>query len=219
MPTKTTDKNFFKIKANADNIEILIYEDIWEGFDDKYLLRTLLENKGKNVDVYINSYGGDALGGYAMYASLVRHDGKITVYIDGHADSAASVIAMAGSERLIAEGGSIMIHNAWTLAIGDAKMLRKRADDAERISNVMAELYEANSNMDLKTVKKKMQEETTFTAEAAIANGLATGMQEKMAIAAKAGDFFKSCKCPWEQDRFPKRKLKLMETYKISQAV
>ena len=180
----------------------------------------MLANKGKNVDVYINSYGGDALGGYAMYASLIRHDGKITVYIDGHADSAASVIAMAGSERLIAEGGSIMIHDAWTYAVGNAAKLRKRADDAERISNVMAEVYEANSNLDLKTVKKMMQDETTFTAEEALEHGFVTGMQEKVAIAAKAGDFFKANgKCPWEQHMFPKRKLKLLETYKISQDI
>ena len=53
-----------------------------------------------------------------IYSMLKNHKGKVTVKIDGIAASAASVVAMAGDETLIAPTALMMIHDPSTLCYG-----------------------------------------------------------------------------------------------------
>ena len=98
----------YRISAKgADRAEILIYEDVGEGWfggvsakqfaDDLKALGAV-----STIDVRINSYGGDVFEGFAMYRQLVEHKARIVVHVDGVAASIASVIAMAGNEIEIA---------------------------------------------------------------------------------------------------------------------
>ena len=97
-------KKFWEFKAtSAKKGELLIYGDIasstWWGDevtpnDFKKGLDALGDIS--ELDVYINSNGGDIFAGQAIYSMLKRHDAKVTVYVDGLAASIASVIAMAG---------------------------------------------------------------------------------------------------------------------------
>ena len=91
------------------------------------LSRQLEELKDcSEINVYINSYGGEVAEGLAIYNALKRHNAKIKTYCDGFAASIASVIFMAGDERVMNDSSLLMIHNAWTFAMGDSVQLRDR---------------------------------------------------------------------------------------------
>src|SRR5690606_42045865 len=75
--------------------------------------------------VYINSPGGDVSAGQAILSTLKRHKARKVVYSDGLAASAASVVAMAGDVIRMPRNAMLMIHNVWTIAIGDASELRE----------------------------------------------------------------------------------------------
>lgn len=137
------------------------------------------------IHVRVNSYGGDAFDGMAIYQRLAEHSARVVVHVDGIAASAASVIAMAGDEILIARGGFVMIHDAWVGAAGNATELRQSADRAEALSAQMAAIYVAKSKQPMATIRGWMAEEKTFGSDEAVAAGLATSVVEAARMAAR----------------------------------
>ena len=109
---------------------INIYGDItsWEWLESDVSSYTLSkEIEGLDVDnlhVYINSYGGEVAEGLAIYNSLKRHKAKVTTHDDGFAASIASVIFMAGDERIMSNASLLFIHNAWTYT-GECQRTKK----------------------------------------------------------------------------------------------
>ena len=108
----------FSVKAKAgDEAEILIYEDVGEGWFGGVTAKQFADElkalgSVKTINLRLNSAGGDVFDGLAIYRRLVDHPAKIVSHIDGLAASIASVIAMAGDEIRISESGFLMIHNA-----------------------------------------------------------------------------------------------------------
>ena len=90
----------------------------------------------------------------AIYNLLKQHKAKINVYIDGIAASAASIIAMAGDKIYVPSTALIMIHNCWTYTGGNAKELRKTADDMDKI----AEAYKAAYLSKINITEEKLEE-------------------------------------------------------------
>ena len=130
------------------------------------------------INVYINSYGGEVGEGVAIYNALKRHSAHVTTYCDSFACSVASVIFMAGDERIMAPASLLMIHNAWTSAEGNANDLRKLADDLDTISDMSVQAYLQRITLDEKTLRKKMNAETWITPADAVAWGFATAIGE-----------------------------------------
>lgn len=126
--------------------------------------------------VNINSPGGDVFEGVAIYNLLRAHGKRVTVNVVGLAASAASVIAMAGDEVLMGDGAFLMIHNAWTLAIGNRHDLRATADQIEPIDEAMAQLYAARSGMSEVDAAALMDKETWLNPRTAVEIGLADGL-------------------------------------------
>lgn len=126
------------------------------------------------IDVYINSYGGEVAEGLAIYNALKRHKAKIRTVCDGFACSIASVIFMAGDERAMNDASLLMIHNAWTYAAGNAEILRKQADDLEKITQASVEAYKAHSNLSEDEIKSLMDAETWILPTEAVEYGFAT---------------------------------------------
>ena len=93
------------------------------------------------LHVYINSPGGDVYDGIAIRNALRQHSATVVVHVDGLAASAASFIAAAGDEVIMGENSELMIHDAWTIALGNADELRTVADDLDRISDNIAGMY------------------------------------------------------------------------------
>jgi ATP-dependent protease ClpP protease subunit len=92
----------------------------------------------KALEVRLNSPGGDMFDGVAIFNTLRNHDARVTVYVDGLAASAASIVAMAADELVMGTGTQLMIHNAWMFAIGDANDLRKEASVLDGLNESMA---------------------------------------------------------------------------------
>jgi len=175
-------RNYFSLEKTKQTATINIYGDItswaWEelGEVSAVNLSKQLEALGDvdQIDVYINSYGGEVAEGLAIYNALKRHKAKVTTYCDGFACSIASVIFMAGDERIMNESSLLMIHNAWTYAVGNSEELRKQADDLEKITQASVEAYKSHSSLTEKEIKKLMDEETWILPTEALEYGFAT---------------------------------------------
>lgn len=138
----------------------------------------------KTIDLRINSEGGDVFDGKAMYSLLVDHKANVHVHIDGLAASAASFIAMAGDTIAIAEGGFVMIHNAWGMAIGDADEMRKTAQMLDTVNGTIIDLYAARTKQTPDQIKKWMAAETWMTGAEAVEHGFADEIVANLKAAA-----------------------------------
>lgn len=136
--------------------------------------KELQEHKGKNLNVHINSNGGDVKEGLAIYNLLKQHDGYVTTYCDGFACSIASVVFMAGKHRVMPSTSLLMIHNAWSYAYGDANDFRKLADDLDKATEPSIQAYVNASNLSRETIKALMDNETWITSDEALEWGFAT---------------------------------------------
>jgi ATP-dependent protease ClpP protease subunit len=152
--------------------------ETWDGtgWTSKRLAGALRNIGVKDIEVNINSGGGDFFEGIAMYNMLREHPAKVTIKILGLAASAASVIAMAGDEILMGDGTFIMIHNAWVIAVGNQNDLRSTADSLVPFDKAMANIYVSRTGKDLKAIEKLMTNETWLDPQTAISDGFATGM-------------------------------------------
>jgi ATP-dependent Clp protease protease subunit len=136
------------------------------------------------LDVFINSGGGDAFAGHAIYNILKRYEGETTVYIDGLAASIASVIAMAGDRIIMPANALMMIHDAWGGTTGNAGVHRKLADSLDTLDATIAQVYADRSGGETQTFADWMDAETWFTAAEALEAGLVDEVEENKRVAA-----------------------------------
>ena len=129
------------------------------------------------INVYINSYGGELLR-FGTHNALRRHKAKVKTYCDGFACSAASVVFMAGDERIMSNASLLMIHNAWMWTAGDPKELRKQADDLEKITQASTNAYLTHVNVSEEELQKMLDEETWLSANDALDMGFCTMIVE-----------------------------------------
>lgn len=181
----------YSIKAKADKAEVYLYEDVGEGWFGGVSAKQFaddLKSLGavSQIDLRINSYGGEVFDGFAIYNQLKEHSAKVVSHVDGIAASIASVIAMAGDEILIAEAGFMMIHNAQGLAIGDARDMRQMADTLDTVTGSIADVYVARTGRGQGEVRDWMDDETWMTAADCVERGFADSMVENMRVAAHA---------------------------------
>ena len=128
------------------------------------------------INVFINSYGGEVAEGLAIYNALKRHKAKVVTHCDGFACSIASVVFMAGDERIMSESSLLMVHNAWTRGSGNAEALRKMADDLDKITQASVAAYKAHSNLTEEEIKALLDGETWILPEEALEYGFATSI-------------------------------------------
>lgn len=154
--------------------EIFIYDEIgYFGNSAKGLSDELQELDVDELDVHINSPGGDIFDGLAIYQALKNHRASVTVHVDGLAASIASVIAMAADKVVMAPKASLMIHDGWTMAVGNAGEMRKAADLLDKQSDVIASVYADKTNQPTDFWRAQMLQETWYTADEALEAGLA----------------------------------------------
>lgn len=181
----------FKIVARgAKRAEVYVYGVIGgDWFGDGATAQKFADDLKKvgaveDIDLHIDSEGGSVKDAQAMYTLLVAHPAKITVHIDGWACSAASFLAMAGSEIRIGEGGMFMIHNARMMAYGEAEDLERGAALLRTTNQTILDKYVARTGLDAKKVKDWMDEETWFTGREAVNAGFCDKVVENLKIAA-----------------------------------
>lgn len=149
--------------------------DWWtgEGVTAKRVAAALRSMGAGPVTVNINSPGGDVFEGFAIYNMLRDHPGEVTVKVLGLAASSASIVAMAGDNIQIARAGFFMVHNCWTIAIGNRHELRDLADDMEPIDAAIADIYAAQTAMEIKDIQRQMDSETWINGSSAVEQGYA----------------------------------------------
>lgn len=178
---------YFSLVKSQNEATINIYGDItswaWEelGEVSAYNLSRQLEELQdvSVIHVHISSYGGEVKEGLAIYNALRAHKAKVITYCDSFACSIASVIFMAGNERIMNAASLLMVHNAWTYAEGNAAELRKQADDLEVITSASVEAYKARATISEKEIRKLMDNETWIAPAKAVEYGFATGVIEE----------------------------------------
>ena len=172
----------FRILDRGTVAELLLYEPIEPG-SAKAVIDQLTAIGNKAISLRINSPGGDVFDGISIYNALKRHPARVTAHIDGLAASIASVIAMAAGEVRIARNGFVMVHDPSAFAVGTAADLDKMSDTLRGVKVAIAASY-SRSGQPEATIAAWMAEETWFTAEEAVAAGLADVIDEPVKLAA-----------------------------------
>lgn len=142
----------------------------------------------KALRVHINSPGGDVQGAVNIANALREQQTSkgrtVETIVDGLAASAASIIAMAGSKVTMADNALLMIHNAWTIAVGNAADMRKTADVLDAVKSQIISTYQWHSELSDAEISALMDAETWMDADEAITNGFATDKIAGIAVAA-----------------------------------
>lgn len=164
-----------KLIHNAASGEILIYGAIgdyyYDGVRAKDVSAALKEIGNKDVTARINSPGGSVFEASAIYSLLASHSKDVHVVIDGAAFSAASFLAMVGKTVQIAATGMMMIHNPWTIAMGDAGDMRKAAEMLDKTKDVILGTYAERTQIDREELSQLLDAETWLTPDEAKEKG------------------------------------------------
>lgn len=190
MKHKNQKKKYFSMATAGRKADIYIFGDItsWEYLESDVssytLARAVQDLDVDEIAVHINSYGGETAEGLAIYNSLKNHPARIRTICDGFACSAASVVFMAGDDRVMNDTSLLMVHNAWTSVSGNAKELRKEANDLELISNTAARAYQTRVSISEEQLSELLENETWITPANALAWGFATEILEQEAAEA-----------------------------------
>lgn len=155
----------------VSNNDSWIYD--WFGWDYTAPKNVVLPETGEDIEVHINSGGGDVYAGSEIYTALRSYSGKVVVKIVGIAASAASVIAMAGDEVEISPTAQIMIHNVSSNVSGDHNALLHEAEVLEGFNKSIANAYIYKTGKALDDLLNLMNKTTWFDAESAVNQGFA----------------------------------------------
>jgi ATP-dependent Clp protease, protease subunit len=123
---------------------------------------------GSDLDVEINSGGGDVFAGSEIYTALKEYPGNVTVKVVGIAASAASIVAMAGKKILMSPTSQMMIHNASVIASGDYRDMDHTSNILKNVNATIANAYKLKSGMSDEQLKSLMDAETWFTPQQAL---------------------------------------------------
>ena len=181
-----TPTKYYQLVKNDASADLYIFGDIcawaWQEMGEQSGVTIVNQLKALDVDtinVHINSYGGDVAEGLAIYNVLREHKAQIVTICDGFACSAASVVFMAGDRRVMQPASLLMIHNAWTVAMGNAAQLRKTADDIETITQASVEAYKKVATISEEEIKTLMDAETWILPKDAVEYGFATEIDDE----------------------------------------
>jgi len=149
-----------------------------------------------DVNIHVNSGGGDVFAGIAIYNILKNNPANKTTYVEGLAASAASLIALAGDTVIIPSSAQLMIHNVLTGVWGNANDLRKTADMLDQIGLSVINIYMENAvkGVTSEQIKQMMDDESWMTGEQA-SEYFNVQVEESAPVAAcVSSDYFNSYK-------------------------
>ena len=184
-----TINKFWNWARDADTGERVLYLDgiiaseSW--FDDDVTpaaFKAELFSGSGDITVWLNSPGGDCVAASQIYTMLMDYKGNVTVKIDGIAASAASVVAMAGTDVLMAPTSLIMIHNPLSIAIGDSEEMRKTMDMLSEVKESIINAYQIKTGLSRTKLSNLMDAETWMNALKAVELGFADGILEDKKI-------------------------------------
>lgn len=183
-----------KPKQNAANVyQLYIYDEVtdcgsfnwatWEYVESEtsadYFREQLADiPDNATIELYINSHGGYVDEGTAIYNQLVRHKAHKIGYVDGVAYSVASLILMACDHIVMGLGTTMLVHNMWTVAAGNAKELRKVADDMDKMMEANRQVYMKRYTGDEQALIDLLEEEKPLTPDECLELGFCDELGE-----------------------------------------
>jgi ATP-dependent protease ClpP protease subunit len=161
---------FFNKSDKGVNLEVNDEIGFW-GVSHQDVKAQLEASSGSDIQLNISSLGGDVNHAFAIYNMLKSHKGHVVANVYGDAASAATLIALGADEVRMADNVFFMIHNVWTMAVGDAGELRKTADLMDKFNSQIVDTYRKKTGLGKAEIKQLMNDETWFTASEAKAKG------------------------------------------------
>jgi ATP-dependent Clp endopeptidase proteolytic subunit ClpP len=125
------------------------------------------------INLHINSPGGEVYEGISILNALRNHKARVVAIVDGLAASAASFVAAGADEVVMGRNSQLMIHDAWGIGIGPAAAMRDLAGRLDKISDNIASVYASKGGGTVEDWRTAMLAETWYSAEEAVAAGLA----------------------------------------------
>ena len=147
----------------------------------------LAEAMGDDVEININSGGGDVFSGFEIYSEILKYKGNVRINVTGLAASAASVIMCAG-DCYISPVGTVMVHCSACCARGNHNDLEKTAETLKTIDECIANAYVTKTGMTKEKAVALMEDTTWLTADRAVELGLCDGYMEKVNTSAQSGE-------------------------------
>lgn len=155
---------------NSDDQWIYDWFEI-EATSPKMVHEAIKEANGEQLDIYINSGGGDVFAGSEIYSAIREYPGEVRIHVVGIAASAASVIMCAGWADA-SPTATIMVHNVSSWADGDYHDMDKASEMLQQANRSIAAAYVAKTGRPESEMLKMMDKETWLTAEDALEKGL-----------------------------------------------
>lgn len=186
-PSMRQSREWYSLRnSGATTAELYIYDEIgYWGTTASDLVAALSQLQGVTaIDVHLNSPGGDVFDGIAIMNCLRACAATVTTYVDGIAASIASVIAMAGDRIIMGPHSQLMIHDASGLCLGNAEDMTEMATMLNFQSDNIAAVYAERTGGTVEDWRAKMSVESWYTADEAVAAGLADEVAQRPAPAA-----------------------------------
>lgn len=177
-------KKFFAVQKYENSADVYIFGDIvdeqwWSEETSPYSLKTQLEALDvSEINVHINSYGGSVAAGWAIYNTLKQSKTNVHTYADGFVCSAAIYPFLAGEKRTASALSAFFLHQAWTIASGNADELRAEADAIEKTTEIGITAIAMESGMTVDAVREMVKAETWLKPEEAVSCGIATELDD-----------------------------------------
>jgi len=157
----------------------------------KRIKNQLAEADGEEIYIQMNSGGGSTVAGSAVINMMRAYKGTITVHNIGISASMASVIQAEADVATMADNALLMIHNPWSMAVGDSDDMKHQADILDKIKSSLLQAYVRKTGLSEEKVSEMMDKETWLTAQEAYDLGfvdeITTGQK---AVAHSSLDFF-----------------------------
>lgn len=172
-----------EIRAEGEVTHLYLYDVIseWWGVSASEFVKSLQGVTSPTIHLHINSPGGDVFDARAMASALRQHAARVVVLIEGLAASAATTVAMAADEVRIADGAFFMIHNAWTITVGNAADHDEQAALLRQVDTAIAADYTRKTGKPDEEIRGWMNAETWFDGKRAVDEGFADSLLEEAA--------------------------------------
>lgn len=182
LPKSSGDPKWFRMEAQeGSSADVYIYDviDSWWGVNASEFVKELAALDVETINLYVNSPGGSVFDGTAIMNAIRRHKAHVVAIVDGLAASAASFIVQAADEVVMGFGSEMMIHDASGICWGNAGDMRETADILDQLSQTIASVYAERAGGTADEWRDAMHAETWYTAEEAVAAGLADRVETR----------------------------------------
>lgn len=177
-------KPYFDMQQSGEEANIYIFGDItsFRGIENDvsaYHLANQLEQTGNlaEINVHVDSYGGEVSEGFAIYNALRAKNAQITTHADGFVASAAIYPFLAGTQRIANNVSAFYFHPVIGGGRGYAEDLREAADELDKLTEIGLGAF-TNAGMKEQAARDLINSKTWYSPEAVLEMGLATSIQK-----------------------------------------